>query len=205
MPIVTNPNVVRVAIDQSVGLAPMVNVLHFLTSANPDEALLTTIASGVYANWTAVITPLVTNAVTFESATAYSMASDTAPRVTYVPATPETGDVGQDPLPLNVAGVITWRSSARGRSGRGRTYVGGFGDAQAVGSNLLPSVVAALQTAAETFRAAMQAAGIPLIIYSTRSGGLPRATGLAFPVLSGEVRTGAVGSQRDRVNREAAA
>jgi len=39
---------------------------------------------------------------------------------------PVAGGVDNDPLPANVAGLVSWYTSRRGRSFRGRTYIVGF-------------------------------------------------------------------------------
>lgn len=202
MPFVPNVAIAKVAIDLQQGTRPFTNVVHVGAPANPDEAQLLTIATLVYDAYTDAFLPLLSNTVVAQSATAYSMASTTAPVAVYSPTTPVVGDVTGDPLPLQSAAVLTLRTNARGRSGRGRMYISGWGELSSAASSLTPAASAALITAASAFRAALLASSVTLVVYSTQSEGDFRTTGVAFPVTSIVLRSAVFGSQRDRNNRE---
>lgn len=202
MAFVPNVAVAKVAMDFQQGTRPFTNVLHVGAPANPDESQLLTIATLVYDAFTDAFMPLLAGATVAQSATAYSMASTTAPVATFAPTTPVIGGQGGDPLPLQSAAVLTLRTNARGRSGRGRIYLSGWSEGSSVSSSLTPAASAALTTAAAAFRAALLASSITLVVYSTQSGGVDRTTGVAFPVTSIVLRSAVFGSQRDRNNRE---
>jgi len=57
------------------------------------------------------------------------------------------GDSGA-PLPNTVALVVTWRTATRGRSFRGRTYLGGWGEAASSGNSPGATPLDAVRTAA---------------------------------------------------------
>lgn len=56
---------------------------------------------------------------------------------------------GQEAIALQVAPIITWRTGFIGRSFRGRTYVAGTTEANSAGGVLTPTMVTALQAAAD--------------------------------------------------------
>ena len=205
MAFVPNASVVKVALEHQQGTRPFVNTFHVSISPNPDEALLTALAQNVYNIWAGSILNLLSDTTVLQTATLYSMASTIAPVGRYSPTTPDTGNVGGEPLPLQSAAVLTLRSAARGRSGRGRMYISGWGEGSSVSSSLTPADGAALQTAADVFLAGLNANGIPLLVYSTQSGGNDRPQGLALLVNDIQLRTTVFGSQRNRNKREASA
>lgn len=201
-----NPSVVRCVIELQQATRPFNNIVHVRSgNVNPPAADLAIIAETVYNAYRDSFLPLLSNATVLQGVTAYSMASAEAPLFSFTPATPPTGGQGGDPLPLQSAAVLTLRTGARGRSGRGRMYISGWSEVDSVQSSLAPAPALALQTAANTFLSALGAALIPLQVYSQQSGKVERAQGVIFEVTDIALRTSVWGSQRDRNRREASA
>lgn len=202
MPFVPSSNAVRVSLELQQGTRPMANVLHFVLDDSSDPALLLACATFAYDTYAATFLPLLHTSVVLQTATAYSLQSVTAPVASYTPTVPDTGDVTGEQLPLQSAAVLTLRTNARGRSGRGRLYLSGWGESSSSASSLTPAAAAALQTAAAAFLAACQASDFSLIVYSQFSGNDPRPVGLTLPVTEIELRSAVFGSQRNRNRRE---
>lgn len=49
---------------------------------------------------------------------------------------PVTGGASTDPLPLQTAALVSWACALRGRSFRGRTYIGGWSEAYGAGAHM---------------------------------------------------------------------
>jgi hypothetical protein len=65
------------------------------------------------------------------------------------------GDDGANPLPFQTAALISWKTSRRGRSFRGRTYIGGFCEDHSDGRQLSTD----LKNALEDFTGHVEGAG----------------------------------------------
>lgn len=202
MTFVPNSAVARCSVEYQQGTRPMANVLYVSSGDSFDEGLLLSAATLVYNTIAATWLPLLHTTTVLQSVTAYSMASTTAPVASYSPVTPATGEVTGEVLPLQSAAVLTLRTAARGRSGRGRVYISGWGESSSSGSSLTPAAAAALITAAEAFLAALTVGSFPWVVYSQFSGNAPRPIGLDLAVTEVELRSSVFGSQRNRNKRE---
>lgn len=202
MTFVPSPNAVRISLELQQGTRPMANVLHAVVDDSSDPGLLATVAQFAYDTYAATFLPLLSTAVVLQTSTCYSLQSVTAPVASYTPVAPETGDQSGEQLPLQSAAVLTLRTNARGRSGRGRLYLSGWSEGSSSSSSLTPAASAALQTAAGAFLAAWQASDFSLVVFSQYTGNAPRPVGLALPVTEIELRSAVFGSQRNRNRRE---
>jgi hypothetical protein len=103
---------------------------------------------------------------------------------TIVPATSATSSAGTgQSIPAQLASVVSWRTATSGRSGRGRTYLGGFNTTGQSTAVVAAAAVTAINTAASTLISAIAAV-------STGGGNAALAIwsptlGTTLPVLSG--------------------
>lgn len=87
------------------------------------------------------------------------------------------GTVVADPLPANVALVSTFRTGTRGRSFRGRTYMGGHAETTNDGSGRpLAASVTSINTQWTGFIASLVGTGVSLVVASYK---IPTATDVA--------------------------
>ena len=201
-----SPNVLRIVYNLQQGTRPIVNVMYHDYQEPPISGAqmsnVAAIALGIYA---ARFLPLLSDLTELQSVQVYSMASSSAYAGSATPVEPIAGQVAGEPLPLQSAAVLTWRTAGRGRSARGRTFISGWSEGSAANSQLNTGPAADLEAAAIGFMNDWNAEDTPLIVYSQYSEGALRPSGLVQPVTGVELRTPVFGSQRDRNQREASA
>ena len=112
-----------------------------------------------------------------------------------------SGGAGTNPMPLNVTCLVTLRTALRGRSYRGRVYFSGLAEEvhadnawQAIGIGSVLSFV-------DEIRDDTAAAAWTWGVRSGQINGVKRAEAIVVPVLTAEVRSTRVTTQRRRVNR----
>lgn len=110
------------------------NTLYFQFDAAPDETSMTELATDIMDWWTGHYKNIVVNAVELRSVVVTDLSTDSGPQVT-LPADEAIGAAGTSPLPANVALSVSFRTSQRGRSFRGRNYVSGLPVSALVGPN----------------------------------------------------------------------
>lgn len=92
----------------------------------------------------------------------YDLATAGGPQFTILPATfPLVGTAVVGALPPTCAALVSWRGATGGRSGRGRSYVGGYDEGVSDGELMSSVAQTVLQTAADDL-----VADVPLVIVS---------------------------------------
>ena len=129
----------------------------------------------------------------------YDMRVDGAPIVTYN-TVQAPGLDADELLPRGDALVVTLRTATRGRSGRGRIYLGGLTSGQEFGGEFGAPIIAQTGAWITQMKALIEAAGWQWVVCSRYHDGVKRAQGATFPVLQWQVRSGIPGSQ-DRRNK----
>lgn len=178
----------RVAINYNQGIQPMTNVLH-VGREGTDAA---TVAEDVSHTFAGDLGQLISTDVTWGITTCKEMTSTAIEAVYDMSAeTSGHGSEASNPVPPGVAMCITWLTATGGRSGRGRTYLGGVGLAFVNGTSSQWDVVSSdRQDAVDAFITDMLIGDNVLQVYSTLHDTLQ-------PVLSGLART-PFASQRGR-------
>lgn len=99
------------------------------------------------------------------------------------------GLVGTDPLPSQISAVVNWRTGVRGPSFRGRTFLGGFVEADSPGQSIGATLLASINSWANAMIADLTTAGHQMVIVSRYTKNptpppisIPRVTNLATPV-----------------------
>jgi hypothetical protein len=154
------------------------------------------VASAITAEWLAFLA----NDFSPNVITIYDMRADGAPIVSYDPAIAAGGDADEI-HPLNEALVLTLRTATRGRSGRGRMYLGGLSVGQSADGEWSAGTMAAALDLAAAIDANATAQGWQWVIASRVHDGALRDPALTFPITEWLVRSAKVGSQRRRVRR----
>jgi len=143
--------------------------------------------------------PSLTDQLSLTQAVAYDLSSATAPVVFATPGSPVVGGDSSPALPNNATAVISWRTSNRGRSSRGRMYVPGLPtSAKTSATGFSSAFLAVLASAGAAMNSYFSPDGLEQVVISTHTGGSPRVAGLAQPVTS-VVVDGLFDSQRRRL------
>lgn len=194
------PNVLQAELRFLYGSQRCENVVYFEGSAGVTPALASSLGGQLVSWWnTHFKTPSPTIMSLVEVYITDLTAADSF-TVSHVNLLPSAGLSAVDPLPFNCAHCVSFRTAARGRSGRGRNYVMGLTDSEAAASVISTTRVnldvAAYQAlvGAGTF-----VAGLQFVVVSRFLNGAPRTVGIARPVTSVLSVDTTVDSQRRRL------
>lgn len=135
------PGVIKVALSGNVGGEELVNTLHFSREAEWTVPDMLTVATGVFDWWVANVAPLVCDNSGFSVCQATDLTTRTSPVATYSHAL-VGGGISTEAAPNNVALCVTLGTDARGRSYRGRNYIGGIPLSQILGGLYVESTYA---------------------------------------------------------------
>lgn len=160
----------------------------------------TNLADAVDAETASELLPAFSDDVTYLKTTVYDQRSETAPVVINNDGT-GPGSAATEPTPINVAMVLTLYTASRGRTARGRLYVSGFSENAITDGEFTQAMADIVVAWGNALDAAADAIGWTWSVVSKQVGGVPRASGLARPVTTIEVRDLKVGTQRRRVDR----
>lgn len=150
--------------------------------------------------WNTEIRPAVTSSVTFREVYLTDLTTQTSPTLTATTGLPTTGGEAKSSLPNNSAACISFRTSGRGRSSRGRNYIMGLSEDSVVQN----SITAAKQNFLVTgYEALMDAATYTddwtWIVYSRFENNNPRPEALIAPVDAVVFTDNIIDSQRRRL------
>lgn len=198
---VPSPNVVRVVHRMDRAGFPMYNVMYHDAGGVPSGAQLTAIAETLGTLYINTILEQLANVLNYEECVTYSMQSETAPTGAWSAPDPSPGGITSEGCARGSAPVVTLRTANRGRSSRGRSYLPGAAEANISNGVLDSGYMASLETAYENYRTGAAAEELPLLVYSQYTGGGPRVAGVPQLVLSVEIRSATLGSQRRRNHR----
>jgi hypothetical protein len=115
------------------------------------------------------------------------------------PVTPTPGTNASDVLPNNVAFVIKFLTTGRGRSARGRNYFPAIPRDQVTENTLESTYVDGVVTAYQNFLVPSLDIDASLVVVSHFTGGAPRSAGLAQPVTAITFTDLILDSQRRRL------
>jgi len=185
MPFIPVPNVLQAELRFDYGSQKCENVVYFEGSAGVTPVLASSLGGQLVSWWNTHFKTPSPTVMGLREVYITDLTSATSFTVSYVAGLPSFGLSAVDPLPFNCAHCVSFRTAARGRSGRGRNYVMGLSDSEAAAStisttrvNLDVAAYAAL-VGAGTF-----VAGLQFVVVSRFLDGNPRTVGLARPVTS---------------------
>lgn len=113
---------------------------------------------------------------------------------------PTPGTNSGSAMPNNVAACLSLKSTQRGRSARGRSYIAGIPhEALIAPSEINPTYQAALVDAWQTVLLAGVDDGWVPVVASRVSGGVPRTTGVTFQIETVTMFDATLDSQRRRL------
>lgn len=112
---------------------------------------------------------------------------------------PQAGGVSAESLPNNVTYTITFLTSQRGRSFRGRNYVPGLTIDSVTANTIGATVRTALLDFYVALRAAISESNYTMVVVSRISNGAPRTTGVTTPITGFTTFDTTLDSQRRRL------
>jgi hypothetical protein len=195
------PGVAQIQVFGRIDGQQTINDLYFASGAVPitdTDLLALASAIDVWAG-TAWVT-LLSSAFTYQRVHARSLEGPAAP-IADVTDSAAAGGAGGAFVPNNVAPCISFRSSAAGRSGRGRNYIPGVAQSVVDGNNLTGGFAADMVASYQSLLpgGAFAPDGWAWVIVSRFTAGAPRAEGIAQGVLRVLFTDLVVDSQRRRL------
>lgn len=201
MAFVPVPNTVMVEAVFELGGQVIENTYYFEAgpAMTPNETTITELLTQIRTTIQTDLLPTLTTAIALVRLVGTLLTAVESLSVTLNVSPPATGGVGTDPLPSNVAYCVTFLTSARGRSFRGRNYVAGFGDGQFTGNIITSGVRTALLAFYTELLAATEALGWSMVVVSRFTAGAPRVTGVTTPITGFTTFDTVADSQRRRL------
>lgn len=198
MAFIPSPDCAKAVFNTSFGLQAFSFGLWF-EKAEFDISDMTDLANICANSYSAELLPYISDSVNFDNVTVYDMRTETGQLYTVAPNDP--GGDATEPLPIQVALVVTHRTAARGRTARGRTYISGFPENAVTEAVWISGIVTAVNAFFTDVVADANVGGWQHVVVSHYLNGAPRTNGLARLVTSSEVRNSIPGTQRRRANR----
>lgn len=201
MPFVPFSNVAQFNVRASFQNNQIENVLHFANDVDTiDPSILVAGATLLLNSWGDNIIPVVSSTYLLREVFAVDLTTETSETATASFTTPLPGAQGGQAAPASAALVLTHRTTKRGRSFRGRTYISGLTGASVTGNVVDGTTAGDILAGFQQVIADMQEAGWTFVIASRISGGVSRVTGVATVVATTLVRDFDIDSQRRRLN-----
>ena len=175
------------------------NVDYFKFGAPPDPSELVTLGGALQDWWEANYAPFASFTLELREIYITDLTASDAAAVTVAPAVPIPGLNANESLPNNVSAVISFRTSQRGRSFRGRNYICGLTDDQVVNNNVISSAADAIVAAYVALGAVAIANSVDHVVVSRQANNAPRVTGVATPITAYLMTDTTVDSQRRRL------
>jgi len=200
MPFIPAENVAMVEIRMTLDFQRVENTLYFEQGAGWDETSLMTLGEDVASWWEGQISPIASVALAVTEVTCTDLTSDSAPSVSFVPASLLSGVLVEEPLPNNCSLAISFRTAGRGRSSRGRNYFVGLVDNQVSGNEVTTGFADALKAAYLMIGLGGSfTADATWSVVSRHHNLAPRTTALVQPISSVVIVDRTIDSQRRRL------
>lgn len=175
------------------------NTLYFRTDAAPVLADLTTVGGAIQTWFVGSLLPFLSVNLTLREVYVTDISSETGPTTTITPLTPEAGGSDAESMPGNVSACVSFRTNARGRSGRGRNYVPGIPDNKVTINTLDSSFADQLVTAYAELLSPETNGGTEWVVVSRRHNNADRVAALVQPIVNVLMTDNTVDSQRKRL------
>lgn len=150
--------------------------------------------------WTTQLSVQLSNDITLVGGKATDLSTSTSFAVDFTAPTPNPdGNVGSPSLPGNVALCVSLRTLGRGRSSRGRNFVGGLPESKVVGNTVDTATVDAIEAAYNGLLGLGTDDDWQWVVVSRFTNNLPRLAGIAQPINAAKVVDPYVDSMRRRL------
>lgn len=199
MAFIPTPNAVRVVIEYLLGTQTFSNVLHF-TKSNYTEADMVLLANTLDDAVNSSFKQHLSSSASYTRVLVYDIRTIDGPVVVNADHSGAGAQVGT-PAPLNCAVVVTLRTNARGRTGRGRVYVAAQLDDSLTSNSWSTTAQDNAVDYITALRTNASALGWIHVIRSIQANGVTLNPAVTREVTAFDVRSGLTGTQRRRVDR----
>jgi len=176
------------------------SILYFYLGSNPTDSDFTDLGEALITWWDGSLSPNLTTAITLREIYITDLSGQTNPTYTVVPSGgPIPGERSVASLPSSIALCVSFRTNGRGRSARGRNYVGGLATADVDESLFLDTRASSVIADYSLLLAGGGWTNGEWVVLSRITNGAPRAQGLRQTITSVVVTDLAVDSQRRRL------
>jgi len=200
MPFIPVPNTTALSLIHEFLGQRMSNTL-YVKQDNPITPFdLADMASTAASLWAQHIMPRLSNSTRLVLVSAKDLSVQNGLVIDYTgqPLPVSGGAMGQ-PLPSNIAVVLSLRTGRAGRSFRGRIYLGGFSELQSDGNFMPAGLLEQLRQGLLQVIDGLSTGSRQVVVVSRYAEKQPRAVGLVTPVTSVLARTVRLASQRKRL------
>lgn len=200
MEFVPSPGIAQCSLRYLMDQQRLENTLYFDLdpTATPEE--FTTLNEELWDWWAAEMRPLLAPQIALQEIYTVDLTTETSPAYTFVGSGgPLAGTAAGASLPANVAACVSFRTSGRGRSSRGRNYIAGLVEADVTMNTIDPTWAASLVAAYQALLDGVAITNGLWVVLSRVSEGSPRASGLAQPINAVVMTDRTVDSQRRRL------
>jgi len=175
------------------------NVLNFYDASGWTLGAMATLATDLFAWWTAHLKPIQSNTAVLNEIYITDLTTNTSPTHSYVPAGANAGSSGNASVPNSVAMCVSLRTAARGRTARGRNYVLGLQQVAVTANIWAPTTIAAVEAGYQALASGASPTPGVLAIVSRYENNVPRAAAVVRPVISAVVVDNIIDNQRRRL------
>lgn len=175
---------VKFSVEQTVLNQAVVNTFWMRRNTPWDNALLTTMMSGIAGVYNTHLVPRLVDDWELNKVTARDFTTYDGLSGEYTPSPAIVGLSATDPWPPQVATVVSWRTNKRGRSYRGRTYLAGWADSAANGAALTGTEKGAMSNWAQALINLANANSVYFSIVSFYNNSQPRGAGVWTEITS---------------------
>lgn len=175
------------------------NTVYAQNVAAWDQTSLTSLGNAIISWWTDTAAPLYTNSTSLTEVFLTDLTSATSTAVSVIPDTATAGGLGLEPLPNNCAIAISFRTASRGRSARGRNYIGGLPADNVSNNRVVGSYLDDWISAYTVLQIAIGDEGATMVVVSRRHNKANRVNAVMFPITTFLFVDNVVDSQRRRL------
>lgn len=198
MAFITVPNCAEVEIRQALDGQLIENTMYFQHPTPPTAAELKTLGDTMLNWFGSNILPNLSHHLTLREAYVTDLTEQDGPTATSTGFTPAAGGNAGESMPNAVALCVSFRTAARGRTGRGRNYISGLPDNLVLQNTIDTNFADTIVGHYNDLQDGLSAVGWTWVVVSRFFNGQPRAQGIARPVTAAIVTDLTVDSQRRR-------
>lgn len=191
------PDTVMVELLMTVEGQQIENTLYFEGTGSPDIPEMNALGASLVDWWIEHYAPLVGDDVSLNSIKLTNLTGAASPVVEITAGLPQSGSGGDFIVANQVAAVVTFLTAARGKSYRGRNYIGGLSINWVGGSYVGATAISMLETMYADLATLALADEFLWVVVSRYNNNAPRATGVTT-VITGTRVNEVLGTQRRR-------
>ena len=200
------PGTVQVELIQGLDGETIENIIYFNKAGAWTVPDMEALAGDVVNFWNILLGPNLSASISLVEVFLTDLTTPTGAAVSYTTGLPVAGGVADEPMSNNVAPCISFRTALRGRSFRGRNYIGGIPIGLVSNSRMTGPWMTAVVAAYMGLLTVASGNACEWVVVSRFSGvdpltgnPIPRAVGISTPILSASFTDNVVDSQRKRL------